>query len=95
MGDEVMNVTDNVQPTNEAALGRRIRQRTNCECIYELAYELRDLDSNIQKLKTAIEMNPANIRAEAKTLWPAQLIAMNDYKKALFARIRDLMDHDN
>ena len=30
-----------------------------------------------------------------KALWPAQLKAMNEYKKALQERIRDLMDNDN
>ena len=94
MGDDIMPATGTVQPINEASLERCIRKRTDCECICELAYELRDLDSNIQKLKGAIELNPANIRAEAKALRLAQLIAMNDYKKALFARIRDLIDHD-
>lgn len=95
MSDEVMQATDNVQPGGEDVLGRRIRQRTNCECICDLAYALRELDSDIQKLKNAIEVNPANVRAEAKALRSAQLIAMNGYKKALFARIRDLLDHDN
>lgn len=90
MGDfTCKHATDNAQ--HEC----RIRGRTNCDCLFDLAYELRDLDNNIQKLKAAIEVNPANVRAEAKALWPAQLVAMNDYKKALFARIRDLMDHDN
>lgn len=79
----------------EGVIGRCVRQRTDCECICELAYELRDLDSNIQKLKNAIEVNPSQVREAAKALWPKQLEAMKAYKQALFARIRDLMDNDN
>lgn len=93
MCDATTPDTNKLQPIHERE--RRIRQRSNCDCVLELAYELRELDHNIKALKNAIEMNPADVRAEAKALWPAQLIAMNDYKKALFARIRDLMDHDN
>lgn len=84
--------------TNEAELGQhvaKIETRTNCKCLFDLAYELRDLDNDIQKLKNAIAANPPQVREAAKALWPKQLEAMKAYKQALFARIRDLMDNDN
>lgn len=87
--------------TNEAAIGEiggrvaKIATRTNCECLCSLAYELRELDENIQKLKNAIAANPPQVREAAKALWPKQLEAMKAYKQALFARIRDLIDNDN
>ena len=83
---------------NEAELCQhvaKIETRTNCQCLCDLAFELRDLDHNIQKLKNAIAANPPQVREAAKALWPKQLEAMKDYKQALFARIRDLMDNDN
>ena len=84
--------------TNEAELGQyvaKIETRTNCKCLCDLAYELRELDDDIQKLKNAIAANPPQVREAAKALGPKQLEAMKAYKQALFARIRDLMDNDN
>lgn len=84
--------------TNEPVLGQRVAKietRTNCKCILDLAYELRDLDDNIQKLMNTIAANQQQVREAAKALWPKQLEAMKAYKQALFARIRDLMDNDN
>jgi hypothetical protein len=72
----------------------KIPTRSNCECLAELGFELRELDYKLQKLKNAIAADPASVNASAKALWPAQLAAMKDYKKALQARIIDLIDND-
>jgi hypothetical protein len=72
----------------------RIPTRSNCECLAELGFELRELDCKLQKLKNAIAADPDSVTASAKALWPAQLAAMKAYKKALQARIIDLIDND-
>lgn len=81
-----------LRPMPDAQL---IRDRTNCRCILELSEEMFSLDERRRRLKNAIEANPPHVAVSAKALWPAQLNAMNEYKKALQARIRDLMDNDN
>lgn len=77
------------------ALTRRIRERSNCECLIELSHELYELDDRRRKLKGAIDANPAHVSESAKALWPVQLDAMNAYKKALQNRILDLIENDN
>ena len=72
----------------------KIPTRSNCECLAELGTELLELDYKLDKLKDAIAVNPASVNASAKALWPAQLNAMKAYKKALQARIIDLIDND-
>lgn len=78
----------------KAALDRRIRERTNCECLVEIVEELFSLDRRYKKLAEAIEANPTYISESAKALWPAQYKAMGEYKKALQARIIDLIETD-
>ena len=77
-----------------AALARRFRERSNCECLVEVSHELYELDDRRRKLKDAIEENPAHVSESAKALWPVQLDAMNAYKKALQDRIVNLIKTD-
>ena len=77
-----------------AAMARRFRERSNCECLVEVVHELYDLDDRRRKLKDAIEANPAHVSKSAKALWPVQLDAMNAYKKALQDRIVNLIETD-
>lgn len=76
------------------AIARRIRERSNCECLMEISHELYELDDRRRKLKGAIDANPAHVSESAKTLWPVQLDAMNAYKKALQDRIVNLIETD-
>lgn len=77
-----------------AIAARRIRERSNCECLVEVVHELYELDDRRRKLKDAIEENPAYVSKSHKDLWPAQLDAMNAYKKALQDRIVNLIETD-
>ena len=88
MGDTCENIGQLCQ--NRA----KIPNRSNCEILAELGFELRELDYKLQKLKNAIAADPASVNESAKALWPAQLAAMKSYKKALQARIIDLIDND-
>ena len=76
----------------EAAL--RPRKRTNCQCIFELAHEMLDLDIKIEHLSTAINADPDYVDQSSKNLWPVQLESMVSYKKALQERIKNLIDLD-
>lgn len=82
------------QEKSIAARARRIRERSNCECLVEVVHELYKLDDSRRKLKDAIEENPAYVSKSHKALWPAQLDAMNAYKKALQDRIVNLIETD-
>lgn len=88
MGDTCENIG---QLCQEQA---KIPTRSNCECLAELGFELRELDYKLQKLKNAIAADPASVNASAKALWPAQLSAMKAYKKALQDRIINLIEND-
>jgi hypothetical protein len=61
----------------------RPRKRTNCQCICELANEMLELDTKIERLSTAIKADSVYVDKTSKALWPAQLEAMVSYKKAL------------
>ena len=76
------------------AMARRIRARSNCECLVEVSHELSELDYKRRKLKDAIKANPAHVSESAKALWPVQLDAMNAYKKVLQDRIVNLIETD-
>lgn len=78
----------------DRVLARRIRERSNCECLVEVSHELSELEYRRRKLKDAIEANPAHVSESAKALWPVQLDAMNAYKKALQDRIVNLIETD-
>lgn len=69
-------------------------ERTNSSVIADLGIERFHLDAKIQKLKEAIEADPANVSASQKMLWNSQLDAMQKYKEALSARIIDLIESD-
>ena len=88
MGDTCENIGQLRQDHAE------IPTRSNCECLAELGFELRDVDYKLQKLKDAIAADPASVKESSKALWPLQLTAMKAYKKALQARIIDLIDND-
>lgn len=77
-----------------AAMNRRFRERSNCECLVEVMHELYELDDKRRKLKDDIEENPAHVSESAKALWHVQLDAMNAYKKALQDRILNLIETD-
>lgn len=83
------------ETARQEVLGRRIRKRTNCECICELAGELVQLDRDYKHLETAIKANPSYIPDSQKAIWPEQFKAMGDYKTALKKRIVDLIETDN
>lgn len=72
----------------------QIRSRTNCACLAELAAELDALETKRCALKRAIAADPESVHASAKALWPSQLDAMTAYKKALKARIVNLVETD-
>lgn len=78
-----------------AALAYRLRERTNCECISELAGELMQLDRDYKHLESAIKADPPYIPDSQKVIWPEQFKAMADYKTALKKRIIDLINTDN
>ena len=88
MGDTCENIGQLCQEQS------KIPTRSNCECLAELGFELRELDYKLQKLKNAIAADPDSVNASAKALWSSQLAAMKAYKKALQARIIDLIDND-
>lgn len=77
------------------AMEQRIRKRSNCQCICELAEELLTLDRQYKRLEVAIKADPKYIPDSQKALWPEQFKAMNDYKTALKKRIIDLINTDN
>ena len=79
---------------DKAAMNMTPYERTNSSVIADLGIERFHLDVNIQKLKKAIEADPANVSASQKKLWGSQLDAMQKYKEALSARIIDLLDSD-
>ena len=87
MNEAIENATMNKTPA-------RTYERTNSSVIADLGIERFHLDVNIQKLKKAIEADPANVSASQKKLWGSQLDAMQKYKEALSARIIDLLDSD-
>ena len=88
MGDTCENIGQLCQEKTE------FPTRSNCECLAEIGFELRELDYKLQNLKNAIADDPASVNASAKALWSAQLTAMKAYKQALQARIIDLIDND-
>lgn len=87
MIDAIENAALNMTPA-------RTFERTNSSVIADLGMERFNLDGRIQKLKKAIEADPANVSASQKKLWGSQLDAMQRYKEALSARIVDLIDSD-
>lgn len=81
---------------NENAMSKCFREipRTNSNVICELAYERREVSSNLRKLKEAIEADPQSVSEHHKDLWRKQAKAMQAYVDVLSERIKDLIDSD-
>lgn len=67
------------------------RVRTNEEVVCDLSYERRDVSCNLEKLKNAINANPDSVSEKHKELWKKQAAAMEEYKRILGERIKDLI----
>lgn len=65
--------------------------RTDSDIVCELSYERRVVDSNLEKLKRAIKVNPDFVSEKQKELWKKQAAAMEEYKRILGERIKDLI----
>ena len=81
---------------NEVAMSKCLRAvpRTNSDVICELAYERREVSSNLDKLKKAIEADSQFVSEHHKDLWVKQAKAMQAYVDVLSERIKDLIDSD-
>lgn len=78
-----------------AAYSRRNHLSMNVEreeyVICELSCERRDVSLNLEKLKNAINANPDAVSEKHKELWKKQAAAMEEYKRILGERIKDLI----
>ena len=63
------------------------------QVVLELAYERREVASNLEKLNKAIEADPEAVSAHHKELWRKQAKAMQEYVDVLGERIKDLIDN--
>lgn len=63
------------------------------QVVCELAYERREVSSNLEKLNKAIDANPDCVSAHHKELWRKQAKAMQEYVDVLGERIKDLIDN--
>lgn len=82
--------------TNEIPMSKCLRAfpHTNSDVICELAYEYKEVSSNLGKLKKAIEADPQAVCEHHKDLWRKQAKAMHEYINILGERIKDLIDSD-
>ena len=69
----------------------RQMKRTNNEIICELSYERREVANKLDKLKAAIDANYSFVSEKHKELWKKQAAAMEEYKRILGERIKDLI----
>lgn len=69
----------------------RKRVRSNDDVICEISYERREVANNLNKLNEAIAANPACVSEKHKELWKKQAAAMEEYKRILGERIKDLI----
>lgn len=76
-------------PKDVGFIGKRMR--TDDDVICEIAYERREVANNLEKLKRAISVNPDFISENQKELWKKQAAAMEEYKRILGERIKDLL----
>ena len=74
---------------NYGVLGKRMRTEDDVVC--EISYERRDVASNLEKLKNVIKVNPDFVSEKQKELWKKQAAAMEEYKRILGERIKDLI----
>ena len=81
---------------NEAQMSKCLRTvlRTNSDVVCELAFERREVASNLDKLKKVIDINPTTVSEHHKDLWKRQAKAMKEYVDVLSERIKDLLDSD-
>ncbi len=90
-----MEATDGVENAELcAAYSRRkhLSMRVEREdVICELSYERRDVSLNLEKLKNAINANPDAVSEKHKELWKKQAAAMEEYKRILGERIKNLI----
>lgn len=63
------------------------------QVVCELAYERKEVASNLEKLNKAISANPEAVSAHHKELWRKQAKAMQEYVDVLGERIKDLIDN--
>ena len=86
MGDNC-DIADEM-PKN-ALIGKKMR--TNEDVVCEISYEMRELSYRLEKLKNVININPDFISEKHKELWKKQAAAMEEYKRILGERIKDLI----
>ena len=67
--------------------------RSASSVVCELAYELREVVSSLEKLNKAIAANPEAVSEHHKELWRKQAKAMQEYVDVLGERIKDLIDN--
>lgn len=65
--------------------------RTDEDVVCEISYERRELSYRLEKLKNVININPSFISEKHKELWKKQAAAMEEYKRILGERIKDLI----
>lgn len=77
------------------ALNKRNQLSMNVEgeeyVICELSCERRDVSLNLENLKNVINANPDAVSEKHKELWKKQAAAMEEYKRILGERIKDLI----
>lgn len=80
---------------NEVPMSKYVSSipRTKSDVVCELAYERREISSNLDKLKKAIEADPQSVSEHHKDLWVKQVKAMRAYVDVLGERIKDLIDN--
>ena len=76
----------------QARTCERAIPRSTSSVVCELAYERREVASNLEKLNNAIDANPDGVSAHHKELWRKQAKAMQEYVDVLGERIKDLID---
>ena len=86
MGDEMDMAAET---PNYGVLGKRMRTEDDVVC--EISYERREVASNLEKLKNIIKVNPDFVSEKQKELWKKQAAAMEEYKRILGERIKDLI----
>ena len=65
--------------------------RTSNELICDLTFERGWVDDKLEDLKAAIKANPDFVSEKHKELWKKQAAAMEEYKRILGERIKDLI----
>ena len=87
MGDEMENAVKQADIPKSSFY----RMRTNDDVVQELSHERCDLADKLEKLKAAINANPDFVSEKHKELLKKQAAAMEEYKRVLGERIKDLI----